>query len=327
MAVVERRAAAAKTPTLAGESRLLRWWRGNATALFFMTPAAVMVILFFSVPVVLTLGMSLTDLATATGLSRWQWIGLDNYERILTGRFTGIIFWNTVFYVATTLAFNVLVGLGVALLSTHVERKTGTLFRALWLLPRISPSVVYALMWTWAAADAPFGVINQLVEPFGVTPRFWLATDPWLIVLLINGFVGASLGMLVFTSAIKSIPEDLFRAARVDGASAWQIVRRITLPLLKWPILFVLTYQTMSLFGSYEYIFLTTNGGPGLYGTEVLSLWAFHTALNNYYGNLEYGFGAAIAAILVLMSLVVSGALLRLFRFGDLVGDARVEIT
>jgi inositol-phosphate transport system permease protein len=327
MAVLERGAVGAEALPKAEGGRLAAWWRGNATALFFMAPAAIMVLVFFFAPVAITLGMSLTDMATATGLSRWQWIGFDNYERIFRGRFTGIIFFNTLFYVATTLTFNVLVGLGVALVSMHVEPKTGNLFRALWLLPRISPSVVYALMWTWAAAAPPFGIINQLVEPFGVEPRFWLGSDPWLIVILINGFVGASLGMLVFTSAIKSIPEDLFRAARVDGANAWQIVRRITLPLLKWPILFVLTYQTMSLFASYEYILLTTNGGPGLYGTEVWSLWAFHTALNSYYGNLEFGLGAAMAAILVLMGLIVSGVLLRLFRFEDLVGDPRVEIT
>ncbi len=327
MAVLEERVVGAKALPTARESVLGSWWRENATALFFMAPAAILVVLFFLAPVVITLGMSLTDMATATGLSRWEWIGLDNYERIVGGRFTPIILGNTLFYVATTLTFNVLVGLGVALLSVHVGRQAGAFFRALWLLPRISPSVVYALMWSWAAAAPPFGIINQLVEPFGVEPRFWLATDPWLIVILINGFVGASLGMLVFTSAIQSIPEDLFRAARVDGANAWQIVRRITLPLLKWPILFVLTYQTMSLFASYEYILLTTDGGPGLYGTEVWSLWAFHTALNSYYGNLQFGLGAAMAAILVVMGLVVSGLLLRLFRFNDLVGDPRVEIT
>ena len=326
MAVVERNAAQAAAPVVRKDARPA-WWSGHATALFFMAPSLVLVVLFFVAPVLITLGMSLTDMATATGLSRWQWVGLDNYERIVRGRFTLLILGNTLFYVAATLTFNVLVGLGVALLSTHVESKTGGTFRALWLLPRISPSVVYALMWTWAAADAPFGVINQVVEPFGVAPRFWLASDPWLIIILINGFVGASMGMLVFTSAIQSIPEELFRAARVDGASAWQIVRRITLPLLKWPILFVLTYQTMSLFASYEYILLTTNGGPGLYGTEVWSLWAFHTALNSYYGNLEFGFGAALAAVLVVMSLIVSFLLLRVFRFNDLVSEPRIEIT
>jgi len=303
------------------------WWRQYATAAFFMGPALVMVAAFFVAPVIITLGMSLTDMATTTGLANWQWVGLDNYERMARGSFTLLILGNTVFYVVVTLAFNVLTGLGIALLSANVDQRVGGVFRALWLLPRISPSVVYALMWTWAAAAPPYGVINQLVAPFGIEGRYWINSDPWLIVFLINGFVGASFGMLIFTSAIKSIPEELFRAARVDGANAWQIAQRITLPLLRWPILFVLTYQTMSLFASYEYILLTTNGGPGLYMTEVWSLWAFHTALSSYFGNLEFGYGAALAAVLVVMGLLVSFILLRVFRFNDLVSDPRIEIT
>lgn len=328
MAVVERSAAVAERVIPAsGDRGVAALWRRNATALLFMGPAAVLVLLFFFVPVALTLGMGLTDMSTATGLSKWQWIGFDNFERIFTSRFTSIIFLNTIFYVLVTLAVSLLIGLSVAILSTHMERTTGGVFRALWLLPRISPSVVYALMWTWAAAAPPFGIINEVVAPIGLEPRAWLTTDPWLIVFLINGFVGASLGMLIFTSAIEAIPVDLLRAARVDGANAWQIVRRITLPLLKWPILFFFTYQSMSLLASYEYILLTTNGGPGLYGTEVWSLWAFHTALNSYFGNLQIGLGAAMAAVLVLMGLTVSFVLLRLFRFGDLVSEPRVEIT
>ena len=316
-----------ETISLAREGRPAAWWRTNATALLFMGPTALLVIVFFFLPVLLTLGMSFTDIATATGLTGWQWIGTANYEQIFRGSFTGLIVRNTFFYVALTLTFNVLVGLLVALLSVHMADRAGGFFRAVWLLPRISPSVVYALMWTWAAAPAPFGIMNDLVSPFGVAPRFWMNTDPWPFILFLNGFVGASLGMLVFTSAIESIPEDLFRAARVDGANAWQIVRRITLPLIRWPILFVLVYQTMSLMASYEYILLTTNGGPGLYITEVWSLWAFHTALQSYYGNLEIGLGAAMAAILVVGGVIVSAILLRLFRFNDLVTEPRVEIT
>src|SRR3712207_6351217 len=171
MAVVERNATQAAAPLVRKDARPA-WWSGHATSLFFMAPALLLVALFFVAPAVITLALSMTDMATATGLSRWQWVGLDNYERIVRGRCTLLILGNTLFYVAATLTFNVLVGLGVALLSTHVEPKTGGTIRALWLLPRISPSVVYALMWTWAAADAPFGVINQVVEPFGVAPRF-----------------------------------------------------------------------------------------------------------------------------------------------------------
>jgi len=300
--------------------------RFNATALLFMGPAMALVLVFFIAPVIITFAMSFTDLATSTGLSNWQWIGPENYARIFRSQFWLPILGNTIVYVAVVLAFNVIVGLGVALLSVHMEPKAGGVFRALWLLPRISPSVVYALMWTWAAASPPFGMLNYVVAPFGLEPRYWIQSDPWLIVIFINGFVGASFGMLILTSAIKAIPEDLFRAARVDGASALQVIRRITLPLIKWPILFVLVYQTMSLFASYEYIYLTTNGGPGLFATETWSLWAFHTALSNYYGNLEFAYGAAMAAILVIMGLGISMVLLRVFRFGQLVAEPRVEV-
>src|SRR4051794_18400376 len=324
MALVEERAAVAGS---APEPAAPGWWSRYGTAAFFMGPALILVMAFFVAPVILTLGMSFTDMATTTGLANWHWSGTENYERMVRGSFTLLILGNTLFYVAVALTFNILMGLGGALLSVHVEPRTGSFFRAIWLLPRISPSVVYGLMWTWAAAAPPYGVINQLVAPFGVEGRYWINSDPWLMVLLVNGFVGASFGMLVFTSAIRSIPEELFRAAWVDGANAWQIVRRITLPLLRWPILFVLTYQTMSLFSSYEYIFLITNGGPGLYMTEVWSLWAFHTALNSYFGNLEFGYGAALAAVVVVMGLIVSFVLLRIFRFNDLVSEPRIEIT
>jgi inositol-phosphate transport system permease protein len=300
--------------------------RRHSTALLFMLPVVAIVLVFFVAPAVITLALSFTNTSTATGLSRWEWIGTANYQLISRSAFTPIILRNTFIYIAFTLAFNVLVGLGIALLTVHVRLGAGRVFRALWLLPRITPSVVYALMWVWASAAPPFGIINQLASPFGLEERAWLATDPWLIIILINGFVGASFGMLIFTSAIQSIPQDLFRAARVDGANAWQIVRRITLPLLRWPILFVFVYQAMSLLASYEYILLTTDGGPGLYGTEVWSLWAFHTALNSYFGNLQFGLGAAIAAVLVLIGVVVSAILLRVFRFRDLVSEPKIEV-
>lgn len=300
--------------------------RRHSTALLFMLPVVAIVLVFFVAPAVITLALSFTNTATATGLSRWEWIGAANYQLLARSAFTPIIVRNTLIYVSFTLAFNVLVGLGIALLTVHVRLAAGRVFRALWLLPRITPSVVYALLWVWASAAPPFGIINQLTSPFGLEGRAWLATDPWLIIILINGFVGASFGMLIFTSAIQSIPQDLFRAARVDGANAWQIVRRITLPLLRWPILFVVVYQAMSLIASYEYILLTTDGGPGLYGTEVWSLWAFHTALNSYFGNLQFGLGAAMAAGLVVIGVVVSAILLRVFRFRDLVSEPKIEV-
>src|SRR3954454_22351380 len=145
VALVDERAAVARADgERAGAPGLLSRY---GTAAFFMGPALLMVIAFFVAPVIITLGMSFTDMATTTGLSNWQWSGLDNYQRMVRGSFTLLILGNTLFYVVITLAFNVLTGLGIALLSVHVDRRVGGVFRVIWLLPRISPSVVYALMW------------------------------------------------------------------------------------------------------------------------------------------------------------------------------------
>jgi inositol-phosphate transport system permease protein len=193
-------------------------------------------------------------------------------------------------------------------------------------LPRITPSVVYALMWRWFAAQPPYGTLSQLLGLVGVPGHNWMNAHPWGFVIALNGFVGASFGMLIFSSAIAAIPRDQYLAAQVDGASAWQQIRRITLPWLRWPVLFVTAYQTLSLLTSFEYILLTTNGGPGFFATEVWSLYAFHLALSNYFGNTQFGLGAAFAAVLVVLGVAAALTYLRVFRFGELIGPPRIEV-
>jgi inositol-phosphate transport system permease protein len=234
---------------------------------------------------------------------------------------------NTFFYVVLTLGFfNVGLALVLALLTTHINRRAGFFFRVIWLLPRLTPSVIYIMMWKRLAANEPLGIINQLLVPFGLEPRFWLNENPWLFVILVNGFVGASFGMIIFTSAIESIPKDYIIAAKVDGASSLQIIRDITLPLIKWPLLFITTYQTLSLLTSFEYILLLTNGGPGLYKTEVWALTAYHRALQTYFGNNQWGYGAAWGFILVIIGIGLSIVYLRVFNFNALVQEPKIDV-
>src|ERR671936_2957644 len=94
------------------ERRRTAWWRANATALLFMGPALALVLVFLLAPVVITFAMSLTDLAASTGLSNWQWIGLENYARMFRSQFWLVILGNTVMYVAIVLLFNAVVGVG-----------------------------------------------------------------------------------------------------------------------------------------------------------------------------------------------------------------------
>ncbi len=264
------------------------------------------------------------DVLTDQAYTGWHWT-TDNFSTLAALPATLRYAMNTAVYVTLTLTFNVGFGLFLAISTFYLPGRLANTFRAIWFLPRILPPVLYVLMWRWFTADQ--GFVSALLAPFGYTPRNWMldsATSAWLSIVLINGFVGASLGMILFSSALKAIPPAMLHASEVDGANRWQQVFWIILPQLRWPILFVTCYQTLSLLTSFEYILLATDGGPGRQ-TEVWSLAAYHTALSNYGGNLEYGLGAAYALVLVLIGLFLSVIYLRLFNFGDLVSKPRIE--
>jgi inositol-phosphate transport system permease protein len=290
----------------------------------FMSPAVLLTTVFFFVPVIILFRISLTNMTTATGLKNYEMIGLENYLTILKHPSTPVNLWTTVKYVVFTLCFfNVGMALVMALLSTHVPRRAGFVYRALWLLPRLTPSVVYIMMWKFIGADAPHGILNRhILGPLGVDPSNLISTQSFLFVVLTNGFIGASFGMIVFTSAIESIPKDYMIAALVDGCTLWQRIRYVILPMISWPLLFVTTYQTLSLLTSFEQIMLLTDGANN---TEVWALWAYHRALNNYWGNFQWGFGSALAMLLVAIGIVMSVIYMRFFRFDVLVQEPLIE--
>jgi len=306
--------------------------RSRLEAYVFLAPAALLVTLFFFIPVAILLVLSLSDLKAANfGTLQW-WLpanwSLENYAKIFGNKFFPKILRNTAFYVVTTLAlFNFGSALVIALLTTHIERRAGFFFRVLWLLPRLTPSVIYIMMWHRMASRAPHGILNQLLVPLGVgTGGDLVQAWPWAFVILANGMIGASFGMVIFTSAIEAIPRDYMMASKVDGASIWQTIRHVILPMIKWPILFVITYQTLSLLTSFEQIMLLTDGGPGLYRTEVWALTAYHRALSNYFGNNQWGYGAAWAVILVIIGVAAASIYMRVFKFDELVQEPRIDL-
>ncbi|WP_299476211.1 sugar ABC transporter permease [uncultured Roseibium sp.] len=271
-------------------------------------------------------GIPETDrpLITEVAYTGWVWT-TDNFGFLFSLDSTWQYAKNTVIYVVFTLSFNVLFGLFLAIATFYLPAGQAAAFRAIWFLPRILPPVLYIVMWRWFTWDT--GFISTVLSGFGVPPRNWMLDTEfhaWTTIVLINGFVGASMGMIVFSSAIRAIPASMLYASEVDGASRLQQIWYIILPQLRWPILFITSYQTMSLLTSFEYIYLATDGGPGG-ATEVWALAAFHTALNNYGGNLQYGLGATYALILVVIGLLASLAYLRLFNFRNLLVKPRIE--
>lgn len=315
-------------PTPGSSNRRVR--RSHLVAYGFMAPAIVVAIFFFLIPAVLVVYLSMTDLSTANFTSdifKMNFVGLSNYVTLFNDPFVPKIFFNTLFYVLVTLSlFNVVAGLGVALLTAHVDRRAGFAYRALWILPRITTSSVYILMWRRMIAEPPYGILNQINGWMGVPSVTYAAENPWLFVIIVNGFIGLSFGMIIFTSAIESISKDMLNASLVDGSTLLQRVRYVILPQLRWPLLFVVTYQTLSLLTSFEQILLLTNGGPNLYQTEVWALTAYHRALSNYFGNAQWGYGSAFAVVLVVIGVVLAVIYMRVFRFKDLVTEPKIEV-
>ena len=299
--------------------------RGRLKIFLFLFPGLVFVILFFLIPAIVTILMSFTGMDYRL---QWDFIGLANYYKIGRDFLVPKILANTALYVVGTLTiFNVGLALILAIFTSTIGKRTGLFYKAIFLLPRFTPPVVYGTMWLSILSPTKYGLFNTLLSFFGVQPVNWLTDYPLLSIIVVNGFVGASLGMLVFSSAIESIPVDYVRAAKVDGASWLQQIRYITLPMIRWPLLFILAYNSLSLLTSYEYIMLITDGGP-FYASEVWALYSYHQAFFSGQSStaFQFGYGAALAVFLVIGGATASIIYWRVFRFRRMMKEPKIEI-
>lgn len=289
----------------------------------FIVPAGVVILVFFIIPVAITVAMGFTSMDFRF---RWDWIGFGNYIHMAKDFLIPRIVTNTVVYVVGTLAvFNVTFGLMLALLTSYIGPKQGLFFKTVWLLPRFTPPVVYALLWLWILSPGQEGLLNTGLSLFSLERVDWIVRHPWAVIIVTNGFIGASLGMVIFAAALDSIPPDYLRAAKVDGSSWFQQIRYIMLPMIRWPLMFITAYQTLSLLTSYEYILIITGGRP-YHGSEVWSLFAYFQAFGSYSGSSKFGYGAALASVLVVIGLGASVVYWWAFKFKRMMSEPKIEI-
>ncbi|MCT7378637.1 carbohydrate ABC transporter permease [Chelativorans salis] len=298
------------------------WWRQRVNFVIFLGPAILLTVFFFVVPVLIDIAVSFTDLGRSLRVTRFT---TEHYERVFGGdrRLTDVMALTFIYVLGTLALFNVTFGLVLALITTSIDKVSGGFFRGVWLLPRMSPSVLYILLWVWVVNPSQYGLLNQiLMTVFGLEqPLDLLTTAPIALIIISNGFIGASMGMIIFTSAIRGIPEHLFHAARVDGAGSLAIVWYITLPALRWPISFITIYQALSLLVSFEYILLLTKGGP-FYDTTVYALYIYRRAFQSG----QYGYGAALSLFLIVIGIAVALLGWRFFDMKRLLQNPRIEV-
>jgi len=295
--------------------------RQRANFALFLGPALFLLACFFVAPVIVDLFLAFTNMDRTLAVTAFT---LENFERMFTrdSRLVASLVITAIFVLATLSIFNVTFALLLALVTTAIPKGFGAFFQAAWLLPRMSPSVVYALLWLWVVDPNERGLLNQiLVHVLGMAPIDLRGNHPLFVIILANGFIGASLGMIIFTSAIRSIPEHLFHAARADGAGALATVRHIVFPAMRWPISYMTIHQTLSLLVSFEYILLITGGGP-FYDTTVFSLYAYRRAFENG----QYAYGAALSLILIVIGVVAALGMWRLMDMRKLLQPPRIEV-
>ncbi|MBU1356248.1 MAG: sugar ABC transporter permease [Candidatus Edwardsbacteria bacterium] len=261
-----------------------------------LLPALAVIVLVLLVPLGYCFYLSLFKHSLGTGIR--DFIGLNNYIALLGDhRFTASVF-RTMLFVSVTLTLEISVGFGLALMMHSLVRGRG-LVRAVVMIPWAVPTVIAAMIWGWMFNDR-LGLANRLLDLVGLIPAplVWLA-DPaltWTAIVMAEVWKTAPFVALIILAGLQMIPIELYQAAEVDGAGAFQKFRMITLPLL-WPtILLALLFRTIDALRVFDLIMVMTGGGPAG-STEVLSLYNYKTL----FSHLDFGYGSAMSMALFLL--------------------------
>lgn len=307
--------------------------RALSDTALFLGPAIVLLAIFFVAPIVVNIVVAFTDMSQTLDFKdfpttkQFNKLGKLDQEALLgielRRSFFKALSLTLVFVVLTLGIFNVTFALILGLTTTALPDRMGAFFRAVWLLPRMSPSVVYALLWLWVVDSTERGLFNQIIMAVGLEPMNLRLDHPMAVIVVANGLIGASLGMIIFTSAIRSIPEHLFHAARADGAGPFSIIRHVILPALRWPISYITIYQALALLVSFEYIFLIM--GPAR-STMTMAMLSYTKTLAPQIGGGQYAYGAAIAMILIVIGVIVALIMWRLTNMKALLQRPRIEV-
>jgi multiple sugar transport system permease protein len=272
-------------------------------------PAVVLLAVFLAGPVLWAFHASFTNAGlTGRNARNPDWIGLENYQRLLGDPVFPLSLGLTVLFVlgSAVLGQNLL-GLALAVLMRRARRAVsavvGTTVVAAWVLPEI---VAAFAAYAYFSRD---GTLNQLLGGLGLDQPDWLYSWPMAAVVLANIWRGTAFSMLVYRAALNDIPSEVAEAAQMDGAGGWQRLAYITLPMIRGSIatnLMLITLQTLAVF---TLIWVMTAGGPAN-ASSTLPILAYQEAFK--FGDI--GYGTAVATVLILIGAVFGAVYIRLLR-------------
>ena len=279
----------------------------------FLLPALVFMTLFFGYPIVKNVTMSFQEYTTATFYTgEAPWVGLGNYVSVLTSSVFSTAVLNTFLFTVGSIAGQFTIGLALAVFFKRRFPLNGVM-RSLILLPWLLPMIVSSAIWKWML-DKDGGVVNQLLQGAGLPAVPWLtSTSVALIaVVIVNIWLGVPFNMTILYSGLQDIPDELYEAAALDGAVGWRAFRYVTWPLLRPVVSVVLVLGVVYTLKVLDIILGLTGGGPSN-ATQTLATQSYKLSFTNF----EFGQGAALGNVLVLVSVVFAVVYLRLSRSGE----------
>jgi len=278
----------------------------------FVGPALVIITFFLLYPTVMTMVRSFFGRGQELWGPNVQFVGLANWKYVFTSPTMLLALRNNAFWVVVFTFFTVTFGVLLAVLLDRVRYER--LIKSIVFVPAaisyVGASIIWKFVYAYRAEGLPqIGLLNAIVVALGGKPVGWLIQRPWInnICLIVVGiWIWTGFCMVIFSAAYKNIPRPLLEAARIDGATEWQVFRKITLPLLGPTIAVVATTMVVQVLKVFDIVFVMTNGA---YGTEVIANRMYKEMFNFF----NYGRASAIAVVLLL--LIIPFMLSNLRRF------------
>jgi ABC-type sugar transport system permease subunit len=284
-------------------------------ALLLLLPAAVVVFGVVLYPAGRALVISFYDVDSPFP-GAYPFVGLQNYADVLADRRLWMAAQHTLYFTVVSTALELILGIALAyLLAAPIRLRW--LFRAVVILPWALPTIVNGAMWRWIL-NAQYGAANAVLTQLHLQEQYrsWLGTDPFLalnMVVVADVWKNTSLVAFFLLAGLQTIPNELYEAARVDGAGPMRVFLRITLPLLRPAIALVLVLRTIEAFKVFDIVYVMTGGGPAS-GTQTVTFFTYLQAFSAQ----RFSAGAALAYLTVVTIMLLALVYLRLLRQSEL---------
>jgi multiple sugar transport system permease protein len=273
--------------------------------LLFALPATTAIVAFFFVPVGAALALSFTDF-DIYAVASWynlRFVALRNYVRLLRDPLFSIALGNTFYFVVVGVPLTIALSLGAALLLSSRRVRFQGLFRTLFFLPVVTTLVAVAVVWRYVYHPR-FGLLNQGLGALGLGPIDWLGDPHWAMpaIIVMAAWKNFGFNMIVLIAALQSIPDNLYEAARLDGASSLQQLRHVTLPMLAPTLLFVTVITVIGYFQLFAEPYVMTQGGPA---NRTLSIVLLMYEQGFRWWNMGYAAAVAFVLFVIILGLTL----------------------